>query len=126
MCSNGFRILIMFLFTAVSFVLNNFFSSIPVVVWYLVSINIFTFLLMFADKMYQEKKRVPQISLIYFSIIGGVFGTVLGYAIFKYPNQNKYFAYIQLFILILWIVTIVLILKNLELVVSTIREIGGK
>ncbi len=126
MCSNGFRILIMFLFTAVSFVLNNFFSSIPVVVWYLVSINIFTFLLMFADKMYREGKRVPQISLIYFSIIGGVFGTVLGYAIFKYQNQNRYFAYIQLFILILWIVTIVLILKNLELLVSTIREIGGK
>jgi len=116
MCCNGFRILLMFSFAAIAFVLNNYFATIPVIVWYLVSINIFTFFLTLIDKYHaiKERKRVPEFNLYFFSFAGGFLGLILGMIIAKHKTSKKLFMFIQAIIAIFWLVAIYYILTHLE------------
>ena len=119
MCCNSFRILIMFFFTVSSFILNNFIPAIPVVAWYFGSINIFSFILFGIDKLnsIKDRKRVPQLSFHFFSLIGGVVGILLGIIAFRHKLKNRYFLLIEFIILLLWLAIIFLIFKNIDAII---------
>ncbi len=127
MCCNSFRILIMFLFTFSSFALNMFVPSVPVILWYFGSINIFSFILFGIDKLNstKQRKRVPELSFHFFSLIGGVGGTLLGIVVFRHKLNNRYFLLIQLIILLLWIVAVFLIFKNIDAIISWSKSFSG-
>ncbi|MCF6173003.1 MAG: DUF1294 domain-containing protein [Campylobacteraceae bacterium] len=127
MCCNGFRILIMFLFTFSSFALNIFMPNIPVIVWYFGSINIFTLILFGIDKLNstKERKRVPELSFHFFSLIGGIIGVLLGILIFRHKLRSKYFLLIQFIILLLWILAIFFIFKNIDAIISWGQSFSG-
>ena len=116
MCCNGFRILLMFSFAALSFIFNNFIPSVPVVIWYLISINIFTFFIFLIDKLHsiKNRKRVPETSLHFFSFAGGFLGSILGIVIVKHKIRKKLFLSIQITIMIIWILSIYYVLQNIE------------
>ena len=127
MCCNSFRILIIFLFTFSSFALNIFIPSIPVVAWYFGSINIFSFILFGIDKLNstKERKRVPELSFHFFSLIGGVVGILLGIIAFRHKLRNRYFLLIQFVILLLWILAIFFIFKNIDAIISWGQSFSG-
>ncbi len=106
----------MFGLATLSFVLNNFIPSIPVIVWYLVSINLVTFFLFIIDKYHsiKDRKRVPEISLHFFSFAGGFIGAFLAMILAKHKVRKKLFLSIQTAISILWIFSIYYILTHLE------------
>ncbi len=127
MCCNSFRILIMFLFTFSSFALNIFIPSIPVVAWYFGSINIFSFILFGIDKLNstKERKRVPELSFHFFSLIGGVIGVLFGILVFRHKLKSKYFLLIKFIILLLWILAIFFIFKNINAIISWGQSFSG-
>ncbi len=127
MCCNGFRIIPMFTLAAFSFILNSFIPTIPVILWYLTSINIFTFLLFIIDKYYslKDRKRVPELSLYFFSFAGGIFGALIAMLITRHKIRKKLFFIIQSFILFIWIVSIYYVLTNLEAIQQTLQGLNG-
>lgn len=127
MCCNSFRILILFLFTFASFAFNVFIPSIPVIVWYFGSINIFTFILFGIDKLnsIKDRKRVPELSFHFFSFVGGVIGLLLGVLIFRHKLRNKYFLLIQFGILLLWLIALFFISANIEAIISWGKSFSG-
>ena len=127
MCCNSFRILIMFLFTFASFALNIAMPNIPVILWYFVSINLFSFILFGIDKLnsIKERKRVRELSFHFFSLIGGVLGLLLGVVLFRHKLNNRYFLFIQLVILILWIVALYFIFHKIEALIAWSKSISG-
>ncbi|RLA72799.1 MAG: hypothetical protein DRG78_23335 [Epsilonproteobacteria bacterium] len=106
----------MFSLAALAFVFNNFIPSVPVVIWYLVSINILTFFIFIIDKYHsiKERKRVPEMSLHFFSFAGGFLGAILGMIIVKHKIRKKLFLSIQGIISIIWIFAIYYVLTHLE------------
>ncbi len=126
MCCNGFRIILMFALAGLSFVLNSFIPAIPVILWYLVSINIFTLLLFVIDKHYaaQEREIVPEFSLYFFSIAGGFVGAFLAMAITRHKIQERAFLIWQALISIIWIVAIYSVLSNLEAVQNALQNLS--
>ncbi len=127
MCCNGFRILIMFLFTFTSFALNIAMPNIPVIVWYFGSINLFTLILFGIDKLNstKQRKRVPELSFHFFSLIGGVIGLFLGIVLFHHKLNNRYFLLIQFILLILWAVGLYFIFQNIATIISWGQSISG-
>ncbi len=127
MCCNGFRIILMFSLAILSFTLNSFMPTIPVIVWYLLSINIFTFLLLVIDKIYslKERKRVPEISLHFFSIAGGIFGALIAMIIARHKIRKKLFLSIQGIIAIIWIISIYYVLTNLETIQNALQSLSA-
>ena len=77
---------------------------------YLVIINIISFIIMGLDKYFaiKEKRRISENSLLFLSIIGGVFGTSLGMIIFRHKIRKPKFL---ILIPILLILTTYLIFK---------------
>ncbi|WP_024954150.1 DUF1294 domain-containing protein [Sulfurospirillum arcachonense] len=126
MCCNGFRIILMFSLAALSFVFNSFIPSIPVIVWYLVSINIFTFLLFIIDKYHsiKERKRVRELSLHFFSIAGGFIGAFLAMILVKHKLRKKVFLLWQSIISIIWIICIIYVINNLEIIQNTLQSLS--
>ena len=116
MCCNGMRIILMFTFTLLSFVLNGFIPAIPVIYWYFISINIFTFFLFVIDKLYalKDRKRVPEFSLLFFSFAGGFIGSTLAIIITRHKIRKTKFMFIHSFITLMWIITIYFISINQE------------
>lgn len=127
MCCNGIRIILMFTLAVLSFTLNNFIPSIPVILWYLMTINIFTFLLLVIDKIYslKDRKRVPEMSLYFFSTAGGVFGALLAMIIAKHKIRKKLFLSIQIFISLLWVFSIYFVLTNLEAIQQVLQGLSS-
>ena len=127
MCCNGFRILLMFLLAILSFTLNNFIPTIPVVIWYILSVNIFTFLLLVIDKIYslKEKKRVSEMSLYLFSLAGGIFGALIAMFITKHKIRKKLFLSIQSVIAIIWIISIYYVLTHLETIQNALQSLSA-
>jgi len=127
MCCNGFRILLMFSLAALSFILNNFIPAIPVILWYLFSINIFTFFLFIIDKYYslKERERVPEMSLHFFSFAGGVLGAFLAMLIARHKIKKRRFLSIQGFIALVWAVSIYYVLSNLEAIQTALQSISA-
>ena len=102
--------------TTMSFLLNYAYPRIPVILWYLINVNVFSFLLFSIDKYHaiKDKKRVPETGLYYFSFIGGVFGALCAMIIWKHKTTKKFFLYAQLGLLLLWLIIIGYILLNFE------------
>ncbi len=127
MCCNGFRIILMFSLAVLSFTLNNFMPTIPVILWYIMTINIFTFILFIIDKIYalKNRKRVPELSLHFFSIAGGVFGALIAIIATKHKIRKKVFLSIQELIAIIWILCIYYVLKNLEAIQQTLQSLSA-
>ncbi len=120
---NSFRILIMFLFTFSAFALNNFIPSIPVVIWYFSSINIFALILFGIDKLnsIKDRKRVPELTFHFFSLIGGVIGILLGIILFRHKLRSRSFLLIEFIILLLWCVALFFIFKNINAIIAWVR-----
>ncbi len=116
----------MFSLVALSFMLNNFIPSIPVILWYLASINIFTFLVFLIDKYHsvKKRKRVPEISLHFFSIAGGVFGAFLAILVAKHKIRKKLFLSVQGLIGIVWTISIFYVLANLESIQNALQSLN--
>lgn len=116
MCCNNFRILLLFVFVSISFVFNNYIPSIPVVLWYFFSINVFTLFLFSIDKYYalKNRKRVSEASLHFLSLAGGIFGAILAMIGMRHKLQKERFLYIQLLILFFWLISVYLVIANLE------------
>ena len=127
MCCNGFRIILMFSLAVISFVLNDFYPTIPVILWYLISINLFTFLLFSIDKYYsvKKRKRVPEISLHFFSLAGGIFGALIAMVVVKHKIRKKIFLSIQIIIAIIWVISIYYILTNLETIQNALQSLSA-
>ncbi len=127
MCCNGFRILIMFLFAFSAFALNIVMPSIPVIVWYFGSINIFALILFGIDKLNstKERKRVPELSFHFFSLIGGVIGLFIGILLFRHKLQKRYFLLIEFIILILWAIGLYYVFQNLDTIIAWSKSISG-
>ncbi len=127
MYCNSFRILIMFLFTFGAFALNTFMPSIPVIVWYFGSINIFSFILFGIDKLNstKDRKRVPELTFHFFSLIGGVVGILLGVMVFKHKLGSRNFLLIEIGVLLMWCVTIYFIISNITAIISWGQSISG-
>ena len=60
---------------------------------YLISINVYTFILCYIDKLRSIKKkyRIKESTLILISILGGCFGFVLGMHIFRHKTKKMKF-----------------------------------
>ena len=127
MCCNGFRIILMFSLAVFSFILNNFYPTIPVILWYLISINLFTFLLFSIDKYYslKKRKRVSEINLHFFSLAGGIFGALIAMVVVKHKIRKKIFLSIQIIITIIWIISIYYILTNLETIQNALQSLSA-
>ena len=104
MCCNGFRIILMFTLTLTAFTLNNFMPNISVILWYILSINLFTFFLFSIDKLHaiKDRKRVEEITLHFFSFAGGFIGAFLAMLITRHKIRKYMFLLIQVCIVIFW------------------------
>lgn len=124
MCCNGFRIILMFTMVVIAFSLNIYIPALPVVLWYLIAINSFTFLLFGVDKYYalKNRSRLEEKSFHFFAIAGGFLGLTLGMAIFRHKIHSKGFIAIELLISLIWLLSIYLVINNLP----ALQEALGK
>jgi uncharacterized membrane protein YsdA (DUF1294 family) len=113
----------MFALAALAFMLNSFVPSVPVILWYLFSINIFTFLLFVIDRYYtaQDREVVPEFSLYFFSIAGGFIGAFLAIVIVRHKIKERVFLLWQGVILIIWLVVIYYVFNNFEVIQKTLQ-----
>lgn len=127
MCCNGLRIILLFSLAAISFTLNNYMPHIPVILWYLVSINIFTFLLFIIDKFHSSKdrKRVPELNLHFFSLAGGFIGAFFAMILAKHKIRKKKFMLIQAIITLLWLFCLFYVINNLEAIQKTLQGLSA-
>ncbi len=79
---------------------------------YLIFINIFGFVLCILDKYFaiKEKYRISEKLLFLISILGGVFGFVIGMYLVRHKTKKKSFNILIYIILIIWIILIVRVL----------------
>lgn len=83
-------------------------------IYYLIIINIFTFILVYIDKQkaIKHKWRIPEKNYLIISILGGCLGMLLGMQLFHHKTKHpKFYISIPL-ILIIWII----ILYKLKLI----------
>lgn len=80
---------------------------------YLLTINLFGFLIMLIDKQRAVHKewRIPEKTLIGISILGGSIGMLLGMSSFRHKTKHKKFTMGVPFILIMQVFLIILYLK---------------
>jgi uncharacterized membrane protein YsdA (DUF1294 family) len=78
--------------------------------------NIFTFFLFIIDKFYalKNRQRVSESTLYFLSLGGGVFGAFIAMLATKHKLQKSTFYFIQVAILLAWIIGIYIVLSNLE------------
>lgn len=62
----------------------------------------------------KERKRVPEMTLYFFSFAGGFLGAILSMILTKHKLRKKLFISIQAVITIIWLVCIYLVLNNFE------------
>jgi uncharacterized membrane protein YsdA (DUF1294 family) len=125
MCCNGLKILVLFSFVVTAFFANGFFPSLPVILWYLILLNIFTFFLFIIDKYYSlhERKRVPEATFYFLSAAGGVYGEFIAMLLSKHKIRKKSFLFIQIFIFILWSIGIYEVIIHLESILQALKEL---
>jgi uncharacterized membrane protein YsdA (DUF1294 family) len=101
--------------------------SIPVVVWFFGSINLFAFLLFGIDKLnaIKDRRRVPELTFHFFSLIGGVIGILLGVPLFRHKLRSKKFLFIEFAIFLLWCIALFFIFKNISAIISWSQNISG-
>ena len=67
-------------------------SAWPVAIWFLL-INVLTMIIYGADKMAARKgmRRIPEVTLLVFGIVGGWPGAIMGQQIFRHKTQKQPF-----------------------------------
>ena len=125
MCCNRFRIILMFAFTILAFILNSYLSAIPVILWYLISINIFTFILLIIDKYNATKnrKRVAQASLYFLALAGGFLGTLLAMLIARHKIRDKLFVFWQTLIAVIWVIGSVYVINHSDEIKAIVKNL---
>lgn len=80
-----------------------------IILYYLLTINIFTMYTFFLDKSKAKnhKWRIKERTLFFLSIIGGSLGALLGMKLFKHKTKHWYFKYGIPVILIIQIALVV-------------------
>lgn len=78
-------------------------------IWYLLGINIFSFIIYGVDKLLAVKKlfRVSEYSLFILAIFGGGIGSLLGMKVFHHKTKKKVFWIINIIASIIWIIIMV-------------------
>ena len=76
--------------------------------YYLISINLISFILMFIDKRkaIHNKYRIKESALLFISLLGGCFGTLLGMYLFRHKTRKLKFKLVHLFCIIYIVVFI--------------------
>ena len=82
--------------------------AIHIALIYVAAINVVTFFLYGIDKLKAKKSkwRIPEATLIWFSVFGGSIGALLGMKAWHHKTQHKKFKYGIPFILLVQIVLI--------------------
>lgn len=70
--------------------------------YYLISINIISFILIFIDKWkaINNKYRIKESTLLFVSLLGGCFGTIISMYLFKHKTRKLKFKLVHLFCII--------------------------
>ena len=78
-------------------------------IWYLISINIITFILYGIDKRLaiKKKNRISEYTLFVFGFFGGCLGAIIGMNIFHHKTKKFKFWFLNLLFTILWIIVLV-------------------
>ena len=87
-------------------------------VWYLLGINILTFIVYGIDKYNAIKKkyRISEYSLFAFSVIGGSIGSLLGMRLFHHKTKKKFFWIVNILSSIIWLIIIILHMNHQHMV----------
>ena len=88
-----------------------------IVLYYLLTINIFTMYTFFLDKSKAKnhKWRIKERTLFLLSIMGGSLGALLGMKLFKHKTKHWYFKYGIPAILVIQIALMIYLIIKLEL-----------
>ena len=78
-------------------------------IWYLLWINIISFIVYGVDKTLARKKsfRISEYSLFILAIFGGGIGSLLGMKIFHHKTKKKVFWIINILFSIIWIIIVI-------------------
>lgn len=78
-------------------------------VWYLLGINIFSFIIYGVDKLLAVKKlfRISEYSLFILAIFGGGIGSLLGMKVFHHKTKKLVFWIINIIFSIIWIIIMI-------------------
>ena len=70
--------------------------------YYLISINLISFILIFIDKRkaINNKYRIKESTLLFISLLGGCFGTIISMYLFKHKTRKLKFKLVHLFCII--------------------------
>lgn len=76
--------------------------------YYLISINLIGFILIFIDKQkaIHHKWRIPEDALLLISFIGGCFGTIISMYLFHHKTKKLKFKLVHLFCVIYMVLII--------------------
>ncbi|HAT7686434.1 DUF1294 domain-containing protein [Enterobacter cloacae] len=79
-------------FLLLSTAIGSIFSAWPVAIWFLL-INVLTMVIYGADKMAARKgmRRIPEVTLLVFGVVGGWPGAIMGQQIFRHKTQKQPF-----------------------------------
>ncbi|HBB9940699.1 DUF1294 domain-containing protein [Enterobacter cloacae] len=79
-------------FLLLSTAIGSLFSAWPVAIWFLL-INVLTMVIYGADKMAARKgmRRIPEVTLLAFGVVGGWPGAIMGQQIFRHKTQKQPF-----------------------------------
>lgn len=77
-------------------------------IWYLLGINIFSFIIYGVDKLLAVKKlfRVSEYSLFILTIFGGGIGSLLGMKVFHHKTKKLVFWIINIIFSVIWIIIV--------------------
>ena len=80
-------------------------------IYYIIIINLISIIVCYIDKhnAIKSKYRVPENFLIYLSLIGGVFGFVIGMILFHHKTKKIKFILLEPIFLIIWIYIIIVL-----------------
>ena len=93
-----------------------FYNNYPLLVWYLIIINLVTFFIYGLDKAKAEGKawRVKETKLLLLAFIGGTIGAIAGMKIFRHKTKKIGFLLPFILILLLQVGLIYLFLTNFK------------
>lgn len=82
------------------------------IIYYLIIVNIITFLICGYDKYMaiKHKYRIPENILLLLSFLGGCIGFILGMYIFRHKTKKLKFSVLEPIILAIWIYIIISII----------------
>lgn len=109
MCCARVRIWGLVFVTSLSVLLHFLFPKVAVVFWYMILINISTFIVysIYVYRQNRSKERLNSTNLYYFSAIGGIIGAFFGIIIYNAKEFNTTFFIIQVYILIVWTIALI-------------------